>query len=296
MSTSVPSGKVSKDTYAPGATSRRLVNGTLPAMEGQRAYKKRGLRGVVWQVYARWVRPRIAHDLSKQRLRLLWHGWGYWRLFAPSAIPALARLRLLVAFLRIDWTVLHAHKPAEMARMLLRLGERRAHPGEVVVEAGCWRGGSTAKFSLACWELGYGLEVYDSFEGVAAHEVNDDETDFAGHYATGEDLVRANVAATGDISVCAFHKGWFADTLRHGVGKPVRMLYVDCDIAEGTREALEGCLHELVDDGLVYSQDFHIRPVREYLETPSTWADLGYLPARIIPEAWNLARIEATRA
>lgn len=265
-------------------------------MEGRQPYKKRGLRGVVWRTYARWVRPLIGDDLVKQRLRMAWHGWGYWRLLAPSVLSLTERVRLIAAFLRVDWTILHAHKPAEMARMLLRLGDRRARPGEVVVEAGCWRGGSTAKFSLACRDLGYGLEVYDSFEGVAAHAVAAGGTDFAGHYAAGEDLVRANVAATGDISVCAFHKGWFADTLRHGVGKPVRMLYVDCDIAEGTRDALAGVLPDLVDDGLVYSQDFHIRTVREYLETPSTWADLGYLPARIIPEAWNLARIEATRA
>jgi O-methyltransferase len=265
-------------------------------MPGEPIYKKRGLRGVVWNAYRKWLRPRISSDIGKQRLKLLWHGWGYWRLLAPSRIPALARLRLLVGFLRVDWRILHAHKPAEMSRMLLRLAQRPARPGEVVVEAGCWRGGSTAKFSLACRELGYGLEVYDSFEGVAAHEVVNDETDFAGTYAAGEELVRANVAATGAVEVCRFHKGWFSDTLRHGVGKPIRMLYIDCDIVEGTRDALEGGLPDLVDDGLVYSQDFHIRSVREYLETPATWEDLGYRQPGLVPEAWNLVRIEATRA
>jgi O-methyltransferase len=227
---------------------------------------------------------------------MAWHAWGYWRILTPSALPLPMRVSLIIGFLRVDWTVLHAHKPVEMARMIHRLAERRARPGEALVEAGCWRGGSTAKFSLVCRALGYRLEVYDSFEGVAAHVVSDNETDFAGHYAAGEELVRANVEAVGDVSVCTFHKGWFADTLRHGVGHPVRLLYIDCDIVEGTRDALEGALPELVDDGLVYSQDFHIRSVRDYLETPATWDDLGYRPATVVPEAWNLARIETVRA
>jgi len=259
-------------------------------------YKKRGLRGVVWKYYARWIRPRVKGDLAKQRLKLVWHGWGYWRLLAPSALPAITRVKLIVAFVRVDWTILHAHKPAEMGRMLVRFASRRAEPGEVLVEAGCWQGGSTAKFSLICQALGYGLEVYDSFEGVAEHAVVNDETNFAGTYAAGEDLVRANVAATGAIDVCSFHKGWFADTLRHGVGHPVRMLYIDCDIVEGTRDALEGGLPELTPDGLVYSQDFHIRSVQEYLADPATWQQLGYRPATLIPEAWNLVRIETSRA
>lgn len=267
-----------------------------PVVEGFKPYKKRGLRGVVWRLYARWLRPRIADDLTRQRVRMAWHAWGYWRILAPSALSIPARVRLIVGFLRVDWTVLHAHKPIEMARMILRLAERRAHDDEVLVEAGCWRGGSTAKFSLVCRALGYRVKVYDSFEGVAEHAISGDETDFAGQYAAGEDLVRANVEAVGDVSVCTFHKGWFADTLRQGVGQPVRLLYIDCDIVEGTRDALGGALPELVEDGLVYSQDFHIRSVREYLENPATWSEFGYRPATVVPEAWNLARIEASRS
>jgi len=259
-------------------------------------YKKRGLRGVVWTAYARWVRPRVKGDLTKQRIKLVWMGWGYWRLLLPSAIPIHRRMALIAAFVKVDWKILHAHKPAEMSRMLVRFASRRALVNEVLVEAGCWQGGSTAKFSLACRELGYGLQVYDSFEGVAVHAIENDETDFAGHYAAAEELVRANVAATGAIEVCTFHKGWFADTLRHGVGHPVRLLYIDCDIVEGTRDALEGALGELSPDGLVYTQDFHIRSVKAYLEDPATWTELGYRPAKIIPEAWNLARLEPVRA
>lgn len=265
-------------------------------MTGERSYKKRGARGVAFRLYARHVRPRLSSDLQRQRVRLAWHVWGYWRLLLPSALPPRTRAVLVGRFLRVDWSMVHAHKPTEIARIGRRLAGRRGRPGEVVVEAGCWTGGSTAKLSLLCRELGLELEVYDSFQGVEAVPVAAGDTDFGGRYAAGEELVRANVEALGALEVCRFHPGWFADTLAHGVGRPVRLAYVDCDIVKGTVEAMEGVLPELVDDGLVYSQDFHIRPVRAWLEDPESWRRVGLRSARLVPEAWNLVRIEPVRA
>ncbi|HWJ96539.1 MAG TPA: TylF/MycF/NovP-related O-methyltransferase [Acidimicrobiales bacterium] len=266
-------------------------------MPGEDAYKKRGIRGRVWKFYRHHVRDHISDFVVRQRLKLLWMGWGYWRVLAPSVLPVHRRIWLVARFLRVDWKVLHAHKPIEIGYMLRDLASRRANPGEVVVEAGCWQGGSTAKFSLMCRELGYGLEVYDSFEGVSAHDVRAGETDFSGTYAAAEELVRRNVAELGAIEVCTFHKGWFSDTLRNdGVGHPTRMLYIDCDIIDGTTDALTGGLPELVDDSLVYSQDFHIPAVREYLEDPATWAAFDRGPARLTPLAWNLVRVEVPPA
>ena len=99
-----------------------------------------------------------------------------------------------------------------------------------------------------------------------------DTYDFSGEYAASESLVRDNIALYGEISICSFYKGWFVDTLATTrVPYPVRVAYIDCDLAKGTREALQGIVPALVSDGWIFSQDFHIRPVIKLLLDPDTW-------------------------
>ncbi len=85
----------------------------------------------------------------------------------------------------------------------------------MMVEAGCWNSGSSAKFSIVCAELGYGLKIYDSFEGVGATSAEElaGSYDFSGEYAASEATVRKNVAKYGEVAICTFHKGWLAITL-----------------------------------------------------------------------------------
>ena len=102
-----------------------------------------------------------------------------------------------------------------MARVCEALASRRARPGELMVEAGCWRGGSTAKFSLLCQMLGYRLAVFDSFKGVEplTEEEKGKGYDFSGEYAATKALVMDNVARYGAPGSCSFHQGWFSETL-----------------------------------------------------------------------------------
>ena len=126
---------------------------------------------------------------------------------------------------------------------------RRARSNEGFVEAGCWNGGSTAKFSLICKRYGYGLHVFDSFLGVK-------EWDYA--YAAKEMNVKNNIARYGALEVCTFHPGWFR-YLGDDSSFPVRMVYIDCDVPQGTLEVLSGIMPALVEDGVIYSQDYHLR-------------------------------------
>ena len=163
-----------------------------------------------------------------------------------------------------------------------------------MVEAGCWNGGSTAKFSLVCRLLGYRLHVYDSFEGVEAITAEEGESayDFTGEYAAAEEAVHANVRRFGALEVCETHRGWFADTLAVTPPPgPVRVAYIDCDLAKGTREALEGVVPRLTEDGWVFTQDFHIAPVRELLQDAGTWARLEQSPPTIEPMCHHLAAL-----
>lgn len=99
----------------------------------------------------RLLRDRLS-PIAAHRLRMLWFLPGYWRL--------LPNVRLIADFMRIDWTVLHSHRPVEISYVVRAIHD---HPG-TVVDAGCWNGGSTAKFSLACALYGSELHVYDSFQ------------------------------------------------------------------------------------------------------------------------------------
>ena len=76
-----------------------------------------------------------------------------------------------------------------------------------------------------------------------------------------------------------FHQGWFSDTLaRKPLIGPVRVVYIDCDVAKGTSEVLTGVVAQLVPDARVFSQDFRIEPVRALLQDPRTWERFGWHP------------------
>lgn len=198
-------------------------------------------------------------------------------------------------FIVIDCNVLHSHRPCEIASVCKALAKRPHDPDEVMIEAGCWRGGSSAKFSIVCKILGYRLHIYDSFEGVEevpAEEREQAGYDFSGEYAAPESVLRSNLIRYGEVGVCSIHKGWFAETLTvTSVSTPVRVVFIDCDLAKGTSEVLTGVMSRLVDDGWIFSQDFHIKPVRELLRDPNTWKQFNRGNPSITRLCGNLASL-----
>jgi O-methyltransferase len=122
-------------------------------------------------------------------------------------------------------------------------------PG-VVVECGCFKGGSTVNLSLACALAGRELHVYDSFAGLpdptaadAVHRLEERgeiHTYEAGMYSGSLEEVRGNVARFGDLSVTRFHPGYFEDTMP-GLDTPVAMAFVDVDLVA----SLEPCVRAI---------------------------------------------------
>ena len=93
--------------------------------------------------------------------------------------------------------------------------------------------------------------------------------------------------------MCKFYKGWFAETLAtNPVNKPIRMVFIDCDLAKGTFEVLKGVVPNLVKDGSIYSQDYHIRSVRELLNDQSTWNKLQRPFPKILKKCGNMASFQ----
>lgn len=228
--------------------------------------------------YVRWFRPHISREINRQRLKLVWDIWGYLPLLSIKSLSPSQKLRLLARFLIIDWNVVHGHKPREISIICGAVAERPAQNGEALLEAGCWQGGSSAKFSIICRMFGYHLSIYDSFCGVEEMEPEEKagNYDFSGEYAAPESVLQENLARFGEKDLCSTHKGWFADTLAVvPVPYRVRIAYIDCDLAKGTKEALSGIVPALTNDGWIFSQDFHIKPVRNLLYDPGTWTRFG---------------------
>jgi O-methyltransferase len=222
--------------------------------------------------------------LTRQRLKLAFYFFPYLRLLGWTWLPD--RFGLFFAFLRIDWSVECAHRPSEIVAITRAF---RDLPAGCMIEAGCWRGGSSTKFSLLCARFGRSLVVYDSFEGVQVHEVAPDQYNFAGEYAAPLEVALTNVTRYGDIGVTKFVKGWFSDTLAVDPPADIAIAYIDCDVAEGTCDALKGICATRVPNGVVFSQDYHIIPVRELLDSPKTWQEIGCPPPQITPQVHHTA-------
>jgi O-methyltransferase len=271
------------DARLPSGSEHPDLNSIAKCQGAQRERQYAGGGGLVATIYRRCIRPHIGRELNRQRFKLLYDTWAYWKLLRLPALGIHERVRIVARMLAIDWNILHAHKPCEITAIIIELTQRRAVEGEAVIEAGCWNGGSTAKLSIACKLFGYRLHVYDSFQGVR-------EWGFA--YSAQQAAVAENLRRYGEPSVCTLHPGWFSETLlNRPLPFPVRLTYIDCDVAAGTREVLSAVLPSLAKHGAVYTQDYHIASVRELLHEPRTWAALGVRPPTIRYVIRNLARL-----
>ncbi|MBS1543390.1 MAG: hypothetical protein JST14_07130 [Bacteroidetes bacterium] len=180
------------------------------------------------------------------------------------------RLKILYKYLVVDWNVLHGHKPFEIVSVILAIFGSQAENDCVVVEAGCWYGGSSAKISLACEYMGYKLLIYDSFEGVEYASPDYEESIYFGQYVASEKIVIENIAKYGSVRACEIKKGWFEQTFKN-FDRQVIVAYIDCDLAKGTLEVLQGIKDNLLLGYRIFTQDYHISSVRRAL------ADVNYL-------------------
>jgi len=235
-------------------------------------------------IYRKVIRSKLT-PLNQQRFKLLLTVWGYGPILSIKTITVKDRIGLILKVITVDWNVQHGHWPGEISRVIAAIGRRKAKPEEVIVEAGCWMGGSTAKFSLICDLMGYKLFVFDSFQGVE----NIPGNFFSSLYSADLESVKRNVSTYGKINVCEFVPGWFVDTLaEHTFQHPVRVAYLDCDLAKGTYEVLQGLLPAYADDGIICSQDYHIKEVHDLLDSNETWSKLGVASKTITDHYRNL--------
>ena len=145
-----------------------------------------------------------------------------------------------------------------------------------IVEAGAYKGGSTAKFSIVAKLAERKLVAFDSFEGLPDNN-EQQETIFGGNvdfskgmYCGTLDEVKENVSRFGHVKVCEFIKGWFDKTMPN-FSEPIAAIYLDVDLASSTRTCLKWLYPLLVPGGILYSQDGHLPLVIEVFNNEKFW-------------------------
>ena len=151
-----------------------------------------------------------------------------------------------------------------------------------LVEAGCYKGGSTAKFSLAAAAVDRELVVFDSFAGLPAHDevhgtnIFGKRVTFAeGEYRGSLEEVRRNIDRLGALPSCRLVPGWFDDTLP-SFAEPIAVVYLDVDLASSTRTCLRYLYPRLSVGGTLFSQDGHLPLVLDVFDDDDFWrAEVG---------------------
>jgi len=218
------------------------------------------------------LKKRIRKRLRKARRGFnKWVKWGWPSVSLPLVVWFLFYNRNIDTGYNATWWRLY-----RLAWRLRRNGKRiktgssyRAHlamaaklleippetPG-VVVECGCFKGGSTANLSLVCDFVGRDLIVYDSFEGLPEEDPGDRYAeDSRGHFRGELDVVRDNVAKYGVLARCTFRKGWFADTLP-GHGEPIVLASIDVDYQASIHDCLVYLWPHLTEQGYLFTDDY----------------------------------------
>ena len=207
----------------------------------------------------------------------------------PSRLSVAGRMGLLERLYAVHASVTSAHTQPEALTVVRAILELPAGTPGCVVEAGCYKGGSTAKWALAARLVGRSVVAFDSFEGLPpnteAHETTllGEVPDFsAGKYAGTLDEVRRNLARFGVLETCTLVPGWFDQTMP-AFTQPIAVAYLDVDLVSSTRTCVTHLYPLLQPGGALFSQDGHLPLIVALLSDEAFWRDEVGCPRRSSP-------------
>ena len=220
-----------------------------------------------------------------------WRAWDVCAAFLADnslGISLLQRFKLLKNLYRISFAFDDIpHYQAQILDFVAAiLRAPRDIPG-VIIQAGCFRGVSTAKFSLAAKLAGKQLVVLDSFQGIPKnseqHEIYGRAVSFAeGDYAATMDEVVENISEYGDLPSCRFVPGWFEETLPE-FSEPVAAVYLGVDLASSTKTCLKYLWPLLNPGASVISQDGHLTEIQKLFSDEEFWKmEVGSEPPQVV--------------
>jgi hypothetical protein len=192
--------------------------------------------------------------------------FGFWK-----------RAKLAIQLLWIHLRVLCAHSPSELLVIvedILLLPPKI--PG-VIVECGCYQGGSSAKLSLAAGMANRQLIVCDSFQGLPQPEPSDrlekTEAFEGGDFASRLEEVETNVRRYGDAAVVQFVPGWYEESLGRLSEIKIACLFLDVDLQESIKTCLVGLWKSVSPGCKVFVHDVNRPPVTEPFRDKEWWSN-----------------------
>jgi len=199
------------------------------------------------------------------------------------------RLKIVFSLYKISFNIDSPHTQAEIIAYIRTILSLSSKSSGVLVEAGCYKGGSTAKFSMAADFVNRKLIVFDSFQGIPRNTEQHDKDIFGGKvgFKQGDyfgtlDEVKANVSKFGKIDSCEFVSGWFEDTLPD-FKTEISAIYLDVDLVDSTRTCIKYLYPLLQTGGVLYSQDGHLPLVIDALNDDAFWInEVGCIKPEII--------------
>jgi O-methyltransferase len=195
--------------------------------------------------------------------------------FVSSPSPPLTtqqRNELRVRYLRAHGGIYCAHTHAEILAVTDAILSIPSTKSGIVVEAGCFKGGSTAKLSIVAHMTGRQLVIFDSFEGLPAPDAEERHDFYKGEYAGALKEVRGNVQRYGEIAACRFVQGWFSNTMP-SFHEPVCVAFVDVDLADSVRTCLKHLYPLLVHGGVIFSHDGHVPACVAVMRDERFWVE-----------------------
>lgn len=206
-----------------------------------------------------------------------------------SNLSFLKRWYLISRFLTINRNIECQHYDYEMLEIVRSIVSLPTSKKGVIVEAGAYKGGSTAKLSIVAKLTGRKLIVFDSFEGLPSNyetytrreglfyiygkTVKEHKPLYAfhkGQYSGDFQEVKNNIRLYGSPEVCEFKKGFFESTMKH-FNKPIVAIFIDVDLASSTRTCLMNLYPLLQSGGILFSHDGHLTRVLDVYKNKTFW-------------------------
>jgi hypothetical protein len=199
---------------------------------------------------------RLVHDFVTFPVTVLALLWNR-RIHPAYGMTMARRFQLAWRMYRNSFRVFTATTWKAHLAMASKLLEIGPEVEGVVVECGCFRGGSSVNLSLVCDIVGRDLILYDSFEGLPPPAKGEryGGPDSAGGYRGAIEVVQANIAKGGVLDRCTFRKGWLKDTLPHHE-EPIVMCFWDVDYQDSLHDCLVNLWPHIVDGGYVFIDEY----------------------------------------
>ena len=193
------------------------------------------------------------------------------------AVVTRTRLDFVRRILRTSYHVDSAHSEGEILTFVQAVAKLPSSVPGVLVEAGCYRGGGTAKLSWLAALTGRRLVLFDSFRGIPPNAEIMSAISMERQHSSRSALIPDRWRWLSEASkrygrpeVCQFIEGWFEETMP-AFSEPIAAAYIDVDLAMSTRTCLKHLYPLLSPGGVLMSQDAHLPLVIQVLEDDQFW-------------------------